>query len=330
MLTRTRTRLAEYPISRLAAQAYHRHMNATTALAELSNDLAAAIARVAPSVVYVDADRRRDASGFAWTPNLIVTSDHTVDRDDDIELFLAGGTRVAATLVGRDPSTDLALLRSATPLPAAPRADSSALAAGHLVLAVSRDEDGEVGASFGVASVVGEGWRTRRGGEIDRFVRPDCNVYPGFSGGPLVDVEGAVLGLNTWGLSRRYAVTVPLATIERVVAQLESGGRIKRGYLGLAMQPVRLPGSLRERLGLPQEGGAIVIDAATGGPADRAGVAIGDVIVGIGAHAVEDAEDVQHALGSDTVGTPVLLHLLRGGERREISVVVGERGQSDD
>ncbi|HMD01535.1 MAG TPA: trypsin-like peptidase domain-containing protein, partial [Candidatus Baltobacteraceae bacterium] len=223
----------------------------TSALAALSNDLAAAVERIAPSVVYVDADRRRDASGIAWSEHTIVTTEHALERDEDIELVLPDGTHASATIAGRDPSTDLALLRTESRLTPAPRTDA-ALRVGHIVLAVGRDEDGQTGASMGVISALDGPWRTWRGGDIDRFIRPDLSLYPGLSGGALVDAQGALVGLNTWGLSRRMGLTVPNATLERVIAQLESGGRIKRGYLGVALQTVRLPDSLRSAHALAQ------------------------------------------------------------------------------
>jgi len=302
-------------------------MNATnaSALAALSADLARAVATIGNSVAYVDAHPRRDASGFAWDEHHVVTVDHAVEREDDIELLLADGATARASLVARDPSTDVALLHTAATLVPAPRADLSDLSVGHLVLAVGRDEDGAPGASLGVVSSLDGPWRTWRGGDVDRFIRPDVNVYPSFSGGPLVDARGATLGMNTWGLSRRMALTLPVTTIERVVAQLLSGGHVSRGYLGVAMQAVRLPESLRAASALTQRAGAIVVDVATDGPADRAGVFIGDVIVALGAQTVEDSDDVQRALGGQSVGSTQKLRVLRGGAVRDVSVTIGER-----
>ena len=306
-------------------------MNATdpSALAALSQDLAAAVASSGASVVYVDAHPRRDASGIAWDAHHIVTVDHAIEREDDIELLLADGGKARATLVGRDASTDVAVLRTDATFVPARRADPASLAVGNLVLAVSRDEDGAPGASFGIVSSLDGPWQTWRGGEIDRFIRPDVNVYPSFSGGPLVDVAGAVIGMNTWGLSRRMALTLPVPTLDRIVSQLQSGGRVKRGYLGVALQAVRLPDALRAAHGLAQRGGAIVIDVAAEGPADRAGLTIGDVVLALGGSQVEDSDDVQRALGSASVGTAQPLRIVRGGEARELLVTIGERPHDD-
>ncbi|MGP6158708.1 MAG: S1C family serine protease [Vulcanimicrobiaceae bacterium] len=297
----------------------------SSALAALSAELASAVATVGNSVVYVDANPRRDASGLAWDEHTIVTIDHVIEREDEIDILLAGGGKARATLAGRDPSTDLALLRTEATLVPAARANLDELAVGHLVLAVGRDEDGAPGATLGVVSSLDGPWRTWRGGDVDRFIRPDLNVYPTFSGGPLVDASGKVVGINTWGLSRRMALTVPVSTIERVVAQLARGGRIRRGYLGVALQAVRLPQSARAALGLSQESGAIVVDVAPDGPADRAGMLIGDVILALGTTTVADSDDVQHALGGDSVGNTLPVRLLRAGSRHELSIAIEER-----
>jgi len=302
-------------------------MNATQSntLTALSADLASAVEAAARSVVYVDAHPRRDASGIVWDEHHVVTVAHAIDREDEIELLLPEGGTTVATLVGADPSTDVALLRTNATLVPATRSTRADLAVGHLVLAVGRDEDGATGASFGVISSLDGPWRTWRGGDVDRFIRPDVNVYPSFSGGPLVDAAAQVLGMNTWGLSRRMALTLPLATLERVVAALLGGGRVTRGYLGVAMQAVHLPESLRGAHALQQRDGVIVIDVAAGGPAERGGMLIGDVLLALDGRAVEDSDDVQRALGTQSVGASLPVRVLRGGEPRTLTVTIGER-----
>jgi S1-C subfamily serine protease len=306
-------------------------MNATlSSLTALSTDLARAVADAGPSIAYVDAHPRRDASGIAWDAHHLVTVDHAIEREDDIEILLANGAKATANLIGRDPSTDVAVLRTETTLVPLERADLTGLAVGHIVLALARDEDGAPGASFGIVSSLDGPWRTWRGGDVDRFIRPDLNVYPSFSGGALVNADGRLVGMNTWGLSRRSALTLPVTTLERIVGTLASGKRIARGYLGVATQSVRLPDSLRAKLGRDQRSATIVVDVAPGGPADRAGLAIGDVIAAIGTAIIDDSDDLQRALGSDTVGTTRPLQVLRGGELREIAVAIGERPSDDD
>jgi len=304
--------------------------SATGTLTALSLDIAEAVARIAPSIAYVDAHPRRDASGFAWDEHHLVTVDHAIDREDDIELRLGDGATARASLVARDASTDLALLHTDASLAVAPRASSESLAVGHLVLAVGRDEDGAPGASLGVISVLDGPWRTWRGGDVDRFIRPDCNIYPSFSGGPLIDASGVVIGLNSWGLSRRMALTLPVSTVERVVTTLLAGGHVARGYLGVAMQTVRLPANLRTAHGIAQPAGVIVVDVASDGPAEHAQLTIGDVLLRIGDYEVGDSEDVQRALGPASVGRRVMVRFVRGGEVREADVTIGERPSDDD
>ncbi len=287
----------------------------TSALAALSNDLASVVERVANGVVAVEARARIGSSGFFIRPDLILTADHALDSDE-IEIVRADGETEQATIAGRDPSTDLALLRvknAGAPLEFAP---PDALRVGAIVLAVARDDDGDLAATMGVISALGGAWRTWHGGEIDRFVRPDLSLYPRFSGSPLVDVNGRVIGLNTGGLSRRQTLTVPAATIERVVdALLTRGGRIPRGYLGVALQGV--------------QGGVIVLGVEPGSPADRGGLIVGDIIAAIGGTAAEDADDVHAQLGAGTVGKQLAIDVRRGGSPHQVIVTVGERPESN-
>jgi len=301
----------------------------TDVLAGLSAQLAAAVATAGASIAYVDAHPRRDASGIAWDEHHLVTVDHAIEREDDIEILLDGGTKARATLVGRDAATDVALLQTETALERAKLADAEQLSAGNLVLAVGRDEDAQTGASFGVISSLDGPWRTWRGGTVDRFIRPDVNLYPGFSGGALVDVTGALVGMNTWGLSRRMALTLPVTTLARIVRELTTGGRVQRGYLGVALQTVRLPESLRLARGIAQRSAAIVVDVAAGGPADSAGMIIGDVVLALGDVGIEDPDDLEGALAGIALGSVQRVNILRGGEARELRATVAERPQDD-
>ncbi|HEV3089598.1 MAG TPA: trypsin-like peptidase domain-containing protein [Candidatus Elarobacter sp.] len=287
----------------------------TSALAALSNDVAGTVERVSASVVAVEARSRIGSSGFFIRPDLILTADHALESDE-VEIVRAGGESERAAIVGRDPSTDLALLRTmkaGTPLEFS---GDDALRVGAIVLAVARDDDGDLAATMGVISAVGAAWRTWQGGEIDRFVRPDLSLYPRFSGSPLIDVTGRVIGLNTGGLSRRQSLTVPASTIQRVVETLLTrGGRIPRGYLGVALHGV--------------DGGAIVLGVAAGSPAERGGVIVGDVITAIGGKKTEDAEEVHAQLGTSSVGTQLAIDVLRGGTPKHLNVTVGERPEHD-
>jgi S1-C subfamily serine protease len=294
-------------------------------LESLSNELAGAVERAGQSVVAIHARRRIPASGIHWRPGVIVAAHHTIQREDDITVSLSDGSSVAATLGGRDPSTDLAVLKvDDAKVRVASFADNSGIRVGALVLALGRPGNA-VTASLGVISTVGGEWRTWHGGSIDRFVRLDISIYDGFSGGPLIDASGRVLGLNTSGLSRGAALVIPVATVNRVVDQLLKSGHVSRGYLGLGMQAVRLPSGLVERLSLPHDVGLMVVSAEAGGPGDRAGVLIGDVLIAIGGKPVTDASEVLSLLGGDQIGKPLATRIIRAGEPTEVTITIGER-----
>ncbi|HET7737122.1 MAG TPA: trypsin-like peptidase domain-containing protein, partial [Tepidiformaceae bacterium] len=267
---------------------------------------------------------RIPASGVIWSADgVIVTADHVVERDDDITIQFADGSEAPATLVGRDPGTDLAVLRVAkaglTPIAHAPAAKPGALA-----LAVGRPSAGGAAVSFGVVSLVGGPWRSRRGSELEGFIRSDTTFYPGFSGGPLVDANGAAYGINSSRFGRGAGLTIPIATVARIIDALLSQGRIKRGYLGIGSQQAHLPAALVAKLN-GQETGLLVVGVEPGSPADQAGLLIGDVLVAIDGNALEDTDDLHAQLGGERIGKATPLSILRGGEPREISVTVGER-----
>jgi len=295
-------------------------------LAALSNDLAAAADTVGRSVVAIHARRRIPASGVVWQPGVVVAAHHTIQRDGDITLTLHDGATASATLAGRDPSTDLAVLRLADgtggPPPAAQAAEAPRV--GQVVLALGRPGPA-VTASLGIVSAVGGEWRTWQGGTIDRFVRLDLAVYDGFSGGALVDAAGRVVGVNSSGLARAAALTVPASTVSRVVGQLLAHGHVARGWLGVATQPVRLPPALQRSLGAGQEGGLVVVNVEPDSPADRGGVLIGDILVALDDHAVSDPGDVLAALGGERIGQPIVLKVARGGRAQQLTVTVGAR-----
>jgi S1-C subfamily serine protease len=295
------------------------------ALLALSNDLAGAVEYAARSVVAVYARPRTPSSGVHWRPGVIVTADHTVKRDEEISVGLPGGRMIPAVLAGRDASTDLAVLRlQGAECPAAEIGDAASLRVGHVVLAVARPGERGVSASWGVISALGGPWRTWHGGQIDQFIRPDVSLYPGFSGGPLVDAHGRVMGINTAG-PRNMVLTIPPSTVNRVVEQLLQKGRIARGYLGLGMQPVRLPESMQQALNLPRTGGVIIVAVESNSPAERAGLLIGDVLVALDGVPVSDTADVQALLGSERVGTAVGASIIRAGLLAERVITIGER-----
>ena len=295
-------------------------------LIDLSNQLAGAVERGAESIVAVHARPQLASTGVHWRDGLLVTTNGTVRRDRDITVTLPSGKRIEATLQGRDPSTDVAVLRIATGvLPVATLGDAGALRPGNLVLALARLDDSGARAAFGAVSVVCGAWRPWGGGDIDRLILSDVNLYPGFGGGPLVDASGRVLGINSGRLSRPYATTLPAETVNRVIEQLASRGYVRRGYLGATMQPVDLQQQLRSRLGLDRGGALLVVSIEPDGPSAAGGLLVGDVIMAIAGRPVAEPEDVLKALDGDTVGRTLPLELVRGGRLEQVEVLIGER-----
>jgi S1-C subfamily serine protease len=302
-------------------------------LAALSEQLAEAVGRAGASVVAVDARPRVRTSGVVWREGVVVSTNHTVRRDEEITVTTHDGRKLKATLAGRDAGTDLAVLRveeddAAKGAAGSPAqfADASALKVGHLVLAVGRAHpELSVSASLGIVGAVGDKWRTWRGGEIDRLIRPDVSVFIGFSGGALVSTEGQVVGVNTTGLARGAGLTIPALTVDRVVEELLARGRVARPYLGVGMHPVALPDRLREKFNLPQATGLMMLSVEPEAPADKAGVTIGDILLALGEAAVGDTDDVHATLSGSEVGSTLKAKILRGGEVREVEIALGER-----
>jgi S1-C subfamily serine protease len=293
-------------------------------LAQLSDELAGAVETAGRSIVRVDARRRQSASGLVWSADgLIVTADHILEREEDITVGLPDGREAKAAIVGRDPGTDLALLRAeATGL--TPIGQVESVKVGNLVLAVARPGESP-SATLGVVSAVGGQARTARGGVLDGFIRTDAVLYPGYSGGALIDTSGSAVGLSTSHFGHGAGFAIRIGTVARIAEQLKSGGRVKRGYLGISSQPVAVPVALRDGLKLGQESGLLLVGVEAGGPAETGGLLIGDVLIGLGDDPIRDTEDLQRALASDRVGQSVKVRVIRGGQLQEIPVTVGER-----
>jgi S1-C subfamily serine protease len=293
-------------------------------LTDLSNALAAVVETAGQSVVRVEGRRRLPASGIVWSADgVIVTAHHVVQDDDDIGIGLPNGEGSKATLVGRDPTTDVAVLRaSASGLVPAARASLEDLRVGHLALALGRPGR-TVQATLGIVSALGGEWRTPAGGQLDRYLQTDVVMYPGFSGGPLVDTSGQVLGLATSALLRGVSLAVPASNLERVAETLLAHGRVRRGWLGVGAQPVRLPETLAQQLG--QETGLLLISVSPDSPADKGGLLLGDTIVGLGGQSVRHMDDLLGLLGGDRVGVATPVRIVRSGQLHELEVVVGER-----
>ena len=295
----------------------------STLIADLSNGLADAVQTAGQSVVRVDARQRMPASGIAWTSDLLVTAHHVVERDENIEIGLPDGRAASASLVGRDASTDLALLRvDGANLTPPVWLDDGDLRVGQLALALGRPGR-TVQATLGVVSALGDGWRTGAGGQVNRYLQTDVVMYAGFSGGPLVDVAGRVAGLNSSALARGVSVSLPTATVRRVVETLLAHGKVRRGYLGVSTQRIRLPGPVAEQVG--QETGLLVNQVVEGSPAEQAGLFLGDAIVAVAGEPVRHHDDLLTKLSGDRVGAAVPFRILRGGQVIDVPVVIGER-----
>ncbi len=294
-------------------------------LAALSDAMADAVEKIGTSVVRVNGRRRRPASGVVYAPDMVLTASHALEREEDLTVAVGDGRTLQARFVGRDPSSDLATLRveDLNVDAAAPAGGTARI--GQLALAVGSPGRGEgPRASLGVVSSVGGPMRTWRGPRLERYIQTDATPYPGFSGGPLIDARGNVLGIMTTGLARGAAIAIPSELAWRVAKTLEERGSVRRGYLGILSQPVRLPDG--QRLGLTQRGGLLVVGVEEESPAGRGGLIIGDILATLDGRPVEDTEDLLALLTGERVGREVPVEVIRGGELQTLQVTVGERG----
>ena len=292
-------------------------------LKSVSEAMAGLAAQAGESVVRVEGRNRLPASGVIYADGIIVTSHHVVERDDNLRVGLPNGAAVDAELAGRDPGTDLAVLRvAATGLAPATWVDAGDLRVGNLILALGRPGQ-SVQATLGIVSALGGAWRTGGGGELDRYLQTDVDMYPGFSGGPLATADGRLGGINSSALARGVSVTIPAATVARVVDTILAHGRMPRGYLGVGIQPVRLDAGLQEQLA--QQTGLMLMSVEAGGPAAQGGLLQGDVVVALDGAAVRQMDDLQALLTGDRVGKAVAVRFVRAGAVQEAVVTVGQK-----
>lgn len=304
------------------------NMPSAEVLVQLSTSAAAAVDGVARSVVAVHGRDRLGCSGVLWRDGVVVAASDAVERDEDLAVTLPDGQRVAAKLAGRDPTTDIAVLRveSTQSMAVAELGDPASLRPGHLVFAVGRrtDETAAVVASLGIVATSAGSWRSMRGGAIDRLIHLDLRLNPIAEGGALIDAAGKTMGMVVPG-PRRRVLAIPATTIDRVADQLLAKGRIARGYVGLGMQRVRLDAKLAQSLSPPRRTGVMVVSVDADGPAGPAGLLLGDVLTAWGGAPVTDLRDVMERLGPESVGTTVDLELIRGGAPTRASVTITER-----
>jgi S1-C subfamily serine protease len=293
-------------------------------LRALSDGMADAVESVAASVVRAHGRRRRSGSGVVFAQDMVLTASHVLEREEDLSVMTADGRTLPARLAGRDHSTDLAVLRvEGLDIEPATPAEGDARV-GQISLAISHSHGEGPRATLGVVSSVGGPIRTRRGPRLERYIQTDATPYPGLSGGPLIDARGRVLGIMVSGWGRGAAFAIPADVAWRTAQTLSERGSLKRGYLGILSQPVRLPDG--ERLGLTQKGGLLVVGVEDGSPAGRGGLIVGDILATLDGQPVEDTDDLLVLLAGERVGRPVPVKLVRGGELAEVEITVGERG----
>ncbi|MCG8351235.1 MAG: S1C family serine protease [Chloroflexales bacterium] len=307
----------------------------TNVLSTLSNQMADAVERAGVALVLVNGRQRYPASGIVYKPDLVVTADHVLEREEELSIETHDGRTLAAQFIGRDPTTDLALLRvnelKLEPAHAAP----SAARVGQFVLAVGRPTSSGPMASIGIVSAIGgplrarrgalleQFIRARRGALLEQFIRTDAVPYPGFSGGPLIDTQGNVLGVLTTGLWNAAALAIPTTIAWRIADTLAQHGQVKRGFLGISSQPVQLPEG--QRAGQSQEQGLLIVQVHTGSSAAQGGLLVGDILVALDNQPVDDTDDLQALLTGDRVGKAVPVTIIRGGTLQTVSVTVGQR-----
>ena len=293
------------------------------ALASLADSTAELVERAARSVVAVHSGGRRPASGIHWRSGIVVTAEEVLEQDENIKLALPGGRLVDASLAGRDPTTDVAVLRfQPDGLPVA-ATTSAALRAGETVLAVGSYEGSPL-AALGIVALAGGPWHSTRGGTIDNFIRLDLALSPLGEGGALVNAHGQVVAMTVLG-PRHRAIAIPASTIERSVDQLLARGQVFRGYLGAGLRPIGRGRASGGAAGSDEGRGVLVVSIDPEGPSRRAGLLLGDIVTAWNGKPIARVREVMQLLGPESVGTTVDLSLTRGGAPAALKVVVGER-----
>jgi S1-C subfamily serine protease len=294
-------------------------------LVELSDALADAAEKAGKATVLVNARRRMPASGIAYASDLILTADHIVEREEGIKVTLADGAEISARVAGRDPGSDLAVLKLERPVGNVAEATKSPARLGQIALVLGRPSANGIEASLGTVSAIGGPIRTGRGGMLEKYIRTDSISYPGFSGGPLVAADGTVLGVNTSGLANGAAVTIPADIAWRIADTLAKHGRIQRGYLGIRSQTVEIPDTSQKSLNREQATGLLIVGVEDNSPASKGGLIVGDILVAVAGVPVLHHDELFTRLNGEVVGKSTPINVLRGGQPQTINVLVGER-----
>ena len=294
-------------------------------LVELSDALADAAEKTGKATVLVNARRRMPASGITYAADLILTADHVIEREEDITVTLDDGTEISARVAGRDGGSDLAVLKLERATATVAEATKSPARLGQIARALARPSPDGIEASLGTVSAIGGPVRTARGGMLERYIRTDSISYPGFSGGPLVAADGTVLGINTSGLGRGAAITIPADIAWKVAETLAKNGHIKRGYLGIRSQTVEIPSASQKALQREQATSLLVVSVENDSPAAKGGLIVGDILVAVASVPVLHHDELFARLSSDVVGKSTPIEILRGGQPQTLNVLIGER-----
>ena len=293
----------------------------TDFLTEFSNALAGRAEAAKNAVVAIRLAHERHLTGMVWRPEIVVVSEQSLPRNDDFELVATGGAVVTARMAGRDPATNIAILRLAEPI-ASPSIAAGEAHTGAVALAIGADGTGGASARLGLVNLAGAEWHSSRGGLIDRRIVLDLRLARHEEGGPVFDAAGACLGMSTFG-PRGQVIAIPAATIERIVPLLLGNGRIARGWLGVALQAVAVPDALRETAG--QSRGLMVMSVVADGPAAQAGIVAGDIVLSVGGTSTHRFRNLARHFGSDSIGRKADLRLIRSGMVITVPTTIAER-----
>jgi len=293
---------------------------------QLSKEISEKVATAGESIVAVDGRSGHTSSGIIWRADYVFTASHTIRGEGGIEVLPASGKSVGARLVGRAHASDIAVLKIEVPLQNKPAdlGDPSSLAVGALVAAIGRTRRGNIVASSGILSGLMGEWRSGRA-RIDQFIRPDITLYPGFSGGALIDGSGKILGMTTSGLLQRRPLAIPASTLRRVGEELITKGHSASPYVGLVMQPVSIPEKVQKTSGAAAATGLLILHVEASSPADAAGVLLGDILVSLDGQSFEAVEDLHDVLLRRGINQKVPAVLIRGGQKVELALTIGER-----
>ena len=294
-------------------------------LVELSDALADAAEIVGKSTVLVNGRRRMPASGIAYATDLVLTAEHALEQNEDITVILPDGTETSAKVAGRDAGSDLAVLKLERHAGSVAEITKSPARLGQIALVLARPSPDGIEASLGTVSAIGGPIRTGHGGMLERYIRTDSISYPGFSGGPLVAADGTVLGLNTSGLARGAAITIPADIAWKVAEILVKHGHIKHGYLGIRSQTVEIPNASQKALKRDQSTGLLVVGVENDSPASKGGLIVGDILVAVASEPVLHHDELFTRLSGDVVGKSTPIEILRGGQPQTLNVLIGER-----